>query len=269
MIPVYPLYPLELDLIWLRLTFLPFGFFLFLGVVGACALCIRRARQYGIPALVIFELAPWLVVSGLFGAHFFDLLLYNSETFFSAGGMAKSLSFEGGKSSVGSIMAGALVFLVYTRVTRMDRKRLNGLTDAILQALVLGFMLGRIGCTLVHDHLGETTNFPLAFAFPEGPRHDLGFYEFLILALVIFPASYLCHRFAGGRGYQLFWVPFLYGSARFFLDFLRVGEARMWDLTPAQFVSLGFIVISLGYLRLRPRRESASYLCSPIAQATE
>ena len=49
-------------------------------------------------------------------------------------------------------------------------------------------VFGRLGCTLVHDHVGSRSEFLLAIRFPDGARHDLGLYELLYTVAVLVPA---------------------------------------------------------------------------------
>ena len=53
--------------------------------------------------------------------------------------------------------------------------------DIIAYAMPIGWMIGRLGCTLAHDHRGLASTSWIAVNFPEGPRYDLGLIEFLFL----------------------------------------------------------------------------------------
>jgi phosphatidylglycerol:prolipoprotein diacylglycerol transferase len=114
------------------------------------------------------------------------------------------------------------------------------LAEVLIQALVIGWVFGRLGCTLVHDHLGRRTAFPLAIRFPDGPRHDLGFYELLYTVLVLVPAVAVLTRRRRPPGTTLAVVALLYAPARFLGDFLRQvdlpgADPRYLGLTLAQY----------------------------------
>jgi phosphatidylglycerol:prolipoprotein diacylglycerol transferase len=122
--------------------------------------------------------------------------------------------------------------------------------DILVQALVVGWVFGRLGCTLVHDHIGTRTQFPLAVRFPNGPRHDLGLYEFLFTVLVLVPAVFALNRRPRRPGTSVWVIALLYAPVRFFADFLRhtdlpAPDARYAGLTPAQYACIALATIGL------------------------
>jgi phosphatidylglycerol:prolipoprotein diacylglycerol transferase len=122
--------------------------------------------------------------------------------------------------------------------------------ECILQGLVLGWIFGRLGCTIVFDHPGHLSNFFLAFQHPDGARHNLGFYEFLLTLFILLPAILILHRLKAKPGSYLAAVLILYTPARFFLDFLRMdasqnGDVRYFGLTPGQYGSIILFVLGV------------------------
>jgi phosphatidylglycerol:prolipoprotein diacylglycerol transferase len=59
------------------------------------------------------------------------------------------------------------------------RTRCREFLDVAAFAAPFAAAAARLGCTLAHDHRGIPSTGWLAFNFPEGPRYDLGFIEFL------------------------------------------------------------------------------------------
>ncbi|HET9754819.1 MAG TPA: prolipoprotein diacylglyceryl transferase family protein, partial [Myxococcales bacterium] len=109
-----------------------------------------------------------------------------------------------------------------------------------------GWMVARLGCFSVHDHPGVLTSFPLAVAFPNGARHDLGFYDALVLG-ALSVALYALDRRGRLRDRLLPLLAVLYGTSRFLLDFLRARDlpytdARYLGLTPAQFACIALVI---------------------------
>ncbi len=100
--------------------------------------------------------------------------------------------------------------------------------DVALQAFVVAWIFGRLGCAVVHDHPGARTSFFLGVRFADGVRHDLGLDEFLFTVLVLFPLIPILPRSRFGKvpGIHLLAVIALYAPARFALDFLRVTDTR-------------------------------------------
>jgi phosphatidylglycerol:prolipoprotein diacylglycerol transferase len=128
-----------------------------------------------------------------------------------------------------------------------------------VQALVIGWVFGRLGCTLVHDHLGRPSEFLLAVRFPDGPRHDLGLYEFLYTVLVLVPAVVVLNRRPRPPGTSVAVLALLYAPARFLLDFLRQtdlpgADASHLGLTVAQYGCIALAGVGIGLLmRIRRR----------------
>ena len=108
----------------------------------------------------------WALVAGLLGSHVLVLL---TEPSASARGVGSVVEFWSGMSSFGRFFGALLGLAIYFR----GRPWLVE-ADILMQALVVGWVFGRLGCTLVHDHVGAPSAFPLAIRFPDGPRHDLG-----------------------------------------------------------------------------------------------
>ena len=116
-------------------------------------------------------------------------------------------------------------------------------------------MVARLGCFSVHDRPGVLTDFPLAVAFPEGARHDLGLYDAIALALISV-VLYAVDRRGRLRDRLLPLLALLYGTSRFLLDFLRArdlpySDARYLGLTPAQFACIAIVI--WGLIKLLPR----------------
>lgn len=141
---------------------------------------------------------------------------------------------------MGGFVTAALAIGVYLHVKKL---RYLPYGEAILFGLLPGWIFGRLGCTTAHDHPGKFTNFFLGVKYPDGVRHDLGFYELLFtIALTVFVYrldKINKHRF---EGFYLAICLILYGIIRFFLDFLRVADAKYAGLTPAQYVCIAISI---------------------------
>ncbi|MGA6994106.1 MAG: prolipoprotein diacylglyceryl transferase family protein, partial [Candidatus Deferrimicrobiaceae bacterium] len=145
-------------------------------------------------------------------------------------------------------------------------------------AFPFAWAIGRLGCTVAHDHPGTITHFPLGVSLstPEARAyigyfygaagrladlpgtetlanmayHDLGWYEFLYTLLVIVPAFLVLDRKPRPTGFFPIAFVLLYLPMRFFLDFLRLSDARYGSLTFAQYAAIaGFA--ATGYILLR------------------
>jgi phosphatidylglycerol:prolipoprotein diacylglycerol transferase len=191
-----------------------------------------------------------------FCAHLTYLLLYHPQLW--RGPI--SLFLPQGIASYGGLAGGTLFFLLYTRWRRLDTLLWG---DAVVTGIAAGFIPGRLGCALVHDHLGVAAgDFFLAVDIDGVPHHDLGLYELLVWALLIVPVLLLLGRRPVRPGTIPAVATLLYSSARFSLDFLRteVGDPRYLGLTPAQYLALLTFAGGLWLVRLSRRR-------APVAPA--
>lgn len=235
-----------------------FGALVAIGVFAGVWFAERRARAVGLPARTLHEALGWALVPGFALAHLVALAPHASEL--GEIGVAIWFQFWNGMSSFGGF-AGALLGL-WLRFRREPRVLLT-VAEVIAPALVVGWVFGRLGCTLVHDHIGRLSDFPLAIQFPGGARHDLGLYEFLYTLLVLLPAALILTRRLRRPGTIIAWLALLYAPVRFLGDFLRHtdlprADPRYAGLTFAQYGCIATAVIGVAFAaRLRradPRR---------------
>ena len=235
MIPYFELREVPLGGGW---SLAVFGTLVALGVAIGAWYAERRARAVGIPPDEMPGAIASAVVPGLLVAHLVALVPVVR------GGQPLTLrlllEFWNGMSSFGGIVGAFLGLAVYYR--RTGRAWLRT-ADVLVEALVVGWVLGRLGCTLVHDHIGRLSTFPLAIRFPDGPRHDLGLYELLFTILVLVPAVVVLNRRPRAPGTSVAVLALLYAPARFLGDFLRNvdlagADVRYLGLTVGQYGSL-------------------------------
>jgi phosphatidylglycerol:prolipoprotein diacylglycerol transferase len=223
-----------------------FGTLVAVGLFVGAWFAERRARSTGVPEGEIPGAILGAVVPGLVVAHLVALPSYQWSA-------PAVLQFWNGMSSFGGI-AGALLGLgVY--YARTPRSWLPT-ADALAQGLVVGWVFGRLGCTLVHDHVGRASEFLLAVRFPDGPRHDLGLYELLYTVMVLLPAVAVLNRRPRAPGTSVVVLALAYAPARFLADFLRQtdlpgADVRYLGLTIGQYGALALVGATT---RVRARR---------------
>jgi len=210
------------------------------------------AANHDLDMALANEFIGYVVIPGFLCAYFLNALFYHPEYVLEAFENPSTLfSRFFGLSSYGGFIGAVLGALVWKR---KRGESLLAYGDATSFALVFGWLFGRTGCFVVHDHPGAITDFPLAVADyqvgapPFMPRHDLGFYE-VIWSLVVAALLWKLGQKRRPRGFFLMLVPMLYTPVRFLLDFLRatdIGAAdrRYAGLTPAQYASVVFFIIS-------------------------
>jgi phosphatidylglycerol:prolipoprotein diacylglycerol transferase len=134
--------------------------------------------------------------------------------------------------------------------------------EILLQGCILGWVFGRLGCTVAFDHPGVQTDFILAFMYKDTGtiRHNLGFYEAIYTLLILFPTVVMMSRMKARAGLTTAVVCFLYAPTRFLADALRArdlssADIRFMDLTPGQFSAIGLLLLGafmLWYAWQRP-----------------
>lgn len=216
----------------------------------------NRAEQVGLNVESTLSAVHWSLIPGFIGAYLLEILLYEPHRLFTEG---FSVLASPNLSSYGGLFTSILGYLWWQR--KYKPKNIPLLTDVLVEGAVIGFLFGRLGCAIVHDHPGIPTDFFLAVKYPDTPRHDLGFEEFLLIAFVLFPISqWFSKRFRRGEipaGYQTALICTIYPPVRFFLEFLRedasvAGDTRYLGLTPAQYFSFIFFAIGIKeFIRLR------------------
>ena len=226
------------------------GFWVALGVVVGTTILTWRLGRLGVSKEFPLDLALAITVGGFIGARIFHVVFYEPQ-FFVAHPWEIIKIWHGGLSSYGGFVGAAVGFFFFARKSGFQkikqRLSLLKICDELSFAALFAWMIGRIGCVMIHDHLGVHSNCPFAFAKPDGPRLDMAFLEILGLVplAVFFFWARKKHWPEGIRTGVLF---VYYGILRFILDFFRATDiaspdARYWGLTPAQYFSILMLML--------------------------
>ncbi len=235
--------------IW-KLEFHAFGILVGIAILVGAYVLAERSDKVGLSRQHANDLVLWMLGFGFVFAHLIAVFFYHYDRFQEDPWVI--LEVWNGISSVGGFLGGVIGFFVYTARHKLPRMPY---ADVSAYALSFGWIFGRMGCATAHDHPGRLTDFPLAVAFPDGPRHDLGLYE-LVVTLVIAAIMYATRDKAtrAAPGLHIGLLATIYGPVRFFLDFLRAtdlgtrSDPRFWGLTAAQYGSIIIFVAGLGVL---------------------
>jgi len=250
-----------------------FGTMVAIALVAAWWVTTARCRKKGLDPERMQDMFGWVVVTGFIVAHLYSVLAYYPREAMENPLML--LKMWENISSFGGIAGGMLGFWLYFRFKGSGvgfQERIRYL-DVIAYTFPFGWLFGRLGCTLAHDHPGAITSFPLAISlkseaarkyirlvYEEAGRqaellpelelsrlgfHDLGWYEFLFTALFLVPVFLLLDRKKRAPGFYIMAFPLLYIPARFLLDFLRVSDATYLGLTPGQYAAAAAFVVLL------------------------
>jgi phosphatidylglycerol---prolipoprotein diacylglyceryl transferase len=254
-----------------------YGLMLLIGFLSALFLGQRRAVREGIKPELLFDLAFWLLVSGIVGARLFYLIQYHKQVFAGKQGLellvaAVNLS-QGGIVLYGSLLGGAAAFFWFCWKHNLNSLQL---ADIAMPSVFVGEGFGRIGCLLNGCCYGDRCEQPWGIVFPSGsvPWQELVHRGFLDQST---PATFALHPtqiYSSINAFLIAWVLsayyprrrhtgevfalgcVLYPVTRFVLELLRGDEMGQFgtDLTISQITSLGVAaagVILLVVLTLR------------------
>lgn len=236
----------------------PWATLVCIGFVVGLEIARSRAIRLGLEVRDIVDGAVFTVLMGFAVAHLYTVVFYFPERLATSeplwglmdpggNGIWSILRVWEGFASTGGFIGAVIGSWLFYNVLR-PRPALRH-ADVITFGFPFGWFFGRLGCGVVHDHIGRETTFPLAMEFPinhyaAGIRHELGLYE-AGLMIPVMALFLLLGRQDRVPGYFLALFVILYAPIRFGLDFLRNDDLSSQDLryaglTPAQY---GMIVM--------------------------
>jgi phosphatidylglycerol---prolipoprotein diacylglyceryl transferase len=226
----------------------PFGVLVGIALVVGYMLGRRRARLVGLDPQLCADGMVWTVVVGFIVAHMVSVIFYFP------GRLAERpwalLEVWAGLSSFGGFV-GAIIGANW--FFRKHKAPVMKYVDAIVFGFVPAWIIGRAGCTVVHDHPGRATDFFLAVNAPGGPEHDLGLYE-MLFAVVLTVVIYALKRVRPFDGFHPALMLILYSPVRFLLDFLRKDDKTYFGFTPGQYASVVMLALA-AWLIIRGLRQ--------------
>lgn len=249
--------PFSVPLLGDTLPIQPFGLLVAIGVLLGARMAEWYAKKHHIVPGAVADLITHVVILGFVFGYVLNGVFYHPETVQEILDRPVLLFSRWlGLSSYGGFLGAVIGAWVWKRRRRVP---LMPVLDAVAFGFPIGWLFGRTGCFVVHDHPGRVTDFFLAVDDyragmpPWQPRHDLGLYEVLWSAacILLFVALLRVRR---PRGLYVALLPLLYAPIRFFLDYLRApadtgGDLRYLGLTPGQYASIGFVLVGAFVLR--------------------
>ncbi len=226
-----------------------YGLALISAVTLATLVVTREAGRRGVLPTEILNLLPWVLVAGVFGARLFHVLdnwgyyLSNPRSLFNIE--------QGGLAIWGALAGGGIAALVYATKKHVQP---GLLADILTPGLLVGQIIGRLGCIINGDAAGEVTSLPWSFIYTHPgsmvptrlfavPTHPYPVYEMLwnIITLVIL--LWLKRRFTKDGLLFLTYLS-IYSLGRFLLSFLRTEKAVFWGLQQAQVLAMVVLLLA-------------------------
>jgi phosphatidylglycerol:prolipoprotein diacylglycerol transferase len=233
-----------------ELSFKPFGMLVATGVYLGAYLTLRRARRLGLDERVMSSFIAWVVGVGFVGGHVFDELFYYPQRLLDD--PWSLLRLWDGLSSFGGFTGAVIGMLIWRARNRVP---VLPYADNVISMLPVGWVFGRAGCSIAHDHPGLRSEAWLAVQYPGGGRFDLGLLELLLTIPLALTFLWLARK-PRPWGFFSALACVSYAPVRFGLDFLREHDAvagdlhgaidpRYFGLTPAQWECFALLALGL------------------------
>lgn len=238
------------------LTIYVWGLFVSLGILLSAMIIHRTARAKGEDPSPLLDLLISMIISGLVFSRLFHVFFYEPAHFLAHPSDIIKI-WQGGLSSFGGLFGAGLAFFVSAKKRKMSLVEMLRVGDIMSFSAVFGWLVGRIGCVMIHDHLGAHNTCPWAIATPDGPRLDMALLE--ILGMIPLAVLFFAMRKKKlSKGWFTGILFLYYGILRFILDFWRAtdienADARYLGLTPGQYFAI-LLVLCGSFLLLKMRR---------------
>ena len=212
--------------------------FVALGFILGIILFRKYAQQGGMSSNHVWNIAIITIVCGIIGSRF----LYVLENFSEFSGnvfLMLDLFHKTGLSFFGGFILSISGIAIYVKRYLKDISVWQ-IFDMLAIPILAGMTIGRIGCYLVHDHVGKTIS-----GVQYNPALCLALTNFFLLLIFLY-----LHDKIKQKGVLAISVIGAIGLSRFGWDFLRI-ERRYWGLTVGQVVAVGVMVIGMIFVILR------------------
>lgn len=243
-----------------------YGFLVALGVLVGLLISVRNSEKEGINPDTAWNFGIWVVVAGIVGA---KILYIINEWDTYAAHPREIFSFS--TLQAGGVFSGGLIgsFIVAAWYLRKHKMPALATCDAFAPGLAMGHAIGRLGCFAAGCCYGKPTSHwwgvtftnPLAASLVGTPLNQAleptqlfeSAVEFIIFFILM--AIFRRKKF---DGQVLGAYLFLYGIARFFLEFIRddPGRGSVGPISGTQLISICLVIGGgvIWYLRPAPWR---------------
>ena len=213
-----------------------YGIILALGMLAGLFLCMKQAKRFGLTEDNVLDFVLWAVPCCILGSRIYYVVFYLDLYRTAAGGLdwGRIIAiWDGGLAIYGTVIAGVIVALIFTRVKKI---RFAAMTDLAVMGLLLGQVIGRWANFINREAFGAETTLPWRMklwtsAYTSIEVHPTFLYESLWnlvgLLLILFIVS-KGRRFDGENT----WFYFLwYGLGRSWIEGLRTDSLYLFDWT--------------------------------------
>ena len=244
MLPEIDLGPIELQ---------TFGICFAFAFVASGLTMARRLAELDLPADWVYEMVFAALIGGLVGSRI-DYLVQNWDRV--SDDLLGNIFSGSGLVFFGGLFGGAIGVIIWA----YRRGVLSwALADAAAVPILIGYVVGRVGCQLSGDgDYGTASDLPWAMAYPDGTVpttqevHPTPIYETLTMGVVCLVLWHWRERFAPGVLFGIYLTAV--GVERFLVELIRRNDSVVAGLTLPQLVSLA--VAALGVAIILARRSA-------------
>lgn len=236
-----------------------FGFFLALAFLVAVFISWRLAHLYDLNEEKILDLAILTFFGGILGARIF--FVGTNWELFGTFYKAILLNRYPGLSFWGGLVGGSLTLYFFARRTKFNFWQI---ADFAGVSLLIGIVLGDLGCFLGGCAYGVTSNLPLAFPVVGvmGKRFPVSVLESMILLFAFFPLFRAAVRFHFAGKIAAFSLITL-GIVKFLTEFWR-GDNKILPflagISLGHFFSTGVLILGIGIFYQKSKRSAVADL---------
>jgi len=217
-----------------------------LGIIIGLVFLWLTTKKYKIKFDHLLNITLLVVVLGFIGARLLYVILENNS--FTSPWQILSL-WDGGLALYGGLVLAIFGGIIYCKKNKI---KVLEASDIFTPAAVLGIAIARIGCLLVHDHLGKLSDLPWSINADGISRHPVSGYYLLSLIVLFIILLFLGKKYSQKVGFITFFALSWYSGFRFLIDFFRDFEGRTEVFVINQ-IFLGVVFIISLYFLLRKK----------------
>jgi phosphatidylglycerol:prolipoprotein diacylglycerol transferase len=237
-----------------------YGLMIATGIALGIYVALRETRRKGIGEEQTYNCAMWGVIGAIVGARLFHVV---DRIDFYLQNPASILAFQqGGLAIWGGVLGGIGAGALYCRQAGLPVARV---ADAAAPGMLLGQIVGRLGCLINGDAYGARVDLPwsIMYVHQDALIPDLGEYTHpyplyeIAWNVLLLGFLWRLRRRGGPDGVLFLTYLIVYSLGRVLLTFVRQEAVVALGLQQAQLLGLAVIVLALPLLARRLRRVEA------------